>query len=126
MSYVKSLRGKESGIDYPIEPRTICDSDFGPVEVSALELSQGFIGFSGVVETPCRFRDCRHDGEPGCAVADAVANGTLDAGRLRRFRKLAAEEAFNSATLAERRARDKTFGKMVKRVMNDKKRKHGG
>jgi len=34
MSYVKSLRGKESGIDYPIEPRTICDSDFGPVEVT--------------------------------------------------------------------------------------------
>lgn len=34
MSYVKSLRGKESGIDYPIEPRTICDADFGPVEVT--------------------------------------------------------------------------------------------
>lgn len=34
MSYVKSLRGKESGIDYPVEPRTICDSDFGPVEVT--------------------------------------------------------------------------------------------
>ncbi|MEM8738028.1 MAG: threonine synthase [Planctomycetota bacterium] len=33
MSYVHSLRGKESGIDYPIEPRTICDADFGPVEV---------------------------------------------------------------------------------------------
>lgn len=34
MSYVHSLRGKESGIDYPIEPRTICDADFGPVEVT--------------------------------------------------------------------------------------------
>ncbi|MEM6458706.1 MAG: threonine synthase [Planctomycetota bacterium] len=34
MSYVKSLRGKESGVDYPIEPRTICDADFGPVEVT--------------------------------------------------------------------------------------------
>ncbi|MEM9882817.1 MAG: threonine synthase [Planctomycetota bacterium] len=34
MSYVKSLRGKESGIDYPIEPRTICDADFGPVEIT--------------------------------------------------------------------------------------------
>ncbi|MEM1109926.1 MAG: threonine synthase [Planctomycetota bacterium] len=34
MSYVHSLRGKESGLDYPIEPRTICDSDFGPVEVT--------------------------------------------------------------------------------------------
>jgi len=34
MSYVKSLRGKESGIDYSIEPRTVCDHDFGPVEVT--------------------------------------------------------------------------------------------
>jgi len=27
--YVKALRGRESGIEYPIEPRTICDTDFG-------------------------------------------------------------------------------------------------
>ena len=32
--YVKALRGRESGIEYPIEPRTICDTDFGPVEVT--------------------------------------------------------------------------------------------
>ena len=41
----------------------------------------------------CRFRDCRHDGEPGCAVLDAVHQGTLDAARLASFRKLQAEAA---------------------------------
>jgi ribosome biogenesis GTPase len=33
----------------------------------------------------CRFRDCAHRGEPGCAVADAVAKGELDSLRLSRF-----------------------------------------
>jgi ribosome biogenesis GTPase len=41
----------------------------------------------------CRFRDCRHHGEPGCAVAAAVAEGSLPAARLESFRKLAAEQA---------------------------------
>ncbi len=34
MSFVKSLRCKECGTEYPIEPRTVCDNDFGPVEVA--------------------------------------------------------------------------------------------
>ncbi len=41
----------------------------------------------------CRYADCRHDGEPGCAVAAAVAAGTLDAGRLDSHRDLVREMA---------------------------------
>lgn len=41
----------------------------------------------------CRFRDCRHEGEPGCAVLEAVDRGSLDAARLASFRKLQAEAA---------------------------------
>ncbi|HUQ05242.1 MAG TPA: ribosome small subunit-dependent GTPase A [Kofleriaceae bacterium] len=41
----------------------------------------------------CRFSDCRHQAEPGCAVRAAVDAGTLDAGRLTSFHKLAAERA---------------------------------
>jgi ribosome biogenesis GTPase len=73
----------------------------------------------------CRFRDCRHEDEPGCAVNAAIESGDLDAGRVRRWKKLAAEEAWNSASLAERRARDKAFGKMVKNAMKDKNMKKG-
>jgi ribosome biogenesis GTPase len=36
----------------------------------------------------CRFRDCRHEGEPGCAVEAAVAAGELDEKRLIHYRKL--------------------------------------
>lgn len=41
----------------------------------------------------CRFNDCGHDSEPGCAVTAAVADGTLDPARLGRWRVLEAEAA---------------------------------
>ena len=69
----------------------------------------------------CRFGDCQHDSEPGCAVQNAISRGELDARRLSSFRKLIREQAFNSATLAEKRARDKSFGKMVKAHVSEKR-----
>ena len=44
----------------------------------------------------CRFRDCAHDAEPGCAVKAAVEGGTLDAHRLASYHKLAAEAAWQA------------------------------
>lgn len=41
----------------------------------------------------CRFRDCRHEGDAGCAVAVALASGELDARRFASFKKLNAEQA---------------------------------
>ncbi|WP_331461856.1 ribosome small subunit-dependent GTPase A [Roseibium limicola] len=46
----------------------------------------------------CRFRDCSHTQEPGCAVQAAVAAGTLDAERLSRWRKLVEENRDNTVT----------------------------
>lgn len=68
----------------------------------------------------CRFVNCRHESEPGCAVRDAIEHGRLEAARLLRWRKLLAEDTFNSASLAERRTRDREFGKMVRRVKEAK------
>lgn len=45
----------------------------------------------------CRFRDCTHDHEPGCAVQGAIADGTLDPARLGRWRKLTAENLSNTS-----------------------------
>ena len=70
----------------------------------------------------CRFNDCAHDSEPGCAVQKAIKDGSLDPDRLRRWQKLKAEDRRNSEKLHEARARDKSFGKMVRRVMAEKDR----
>lgn len=47
-----------------------------------------------VIAGRCRFRDCTHNGEPGCAVSAAVAKGELDDARLENHRKLLREQAF--------------------------------
>jgi ribosome biogenesis GTPase len=52
----------------------------------------------------CRFRDCKHDQEPGCAVRAAIASGSLDPIRLEALEKLVREEA---ALEEEQRAREK-------------------
>jgi len=77
------------------------------------------------LESDCRFADCAHDREPGCAVRAAVASGQLDPARLERWNKLRREDAHNSATLAQARARDKGFTKMIKSVVRDQKGRKG-
>ena len=41
----------------------------------------------------CKFRDCKHESEPGCAVASAVQRGELDEKRLASMKELVAEES---------------------------------
>ena len=43
----------------------------------------------------CRFRDCKHENEPGCAVRKAIENGELDERRLESYRKIKAEAKFS-------------------------------
>ncbi|WP_417585619.1 ribosome small subunit-dependent GTPase A [Nitrincola sp.] len=73
--------------------------------------------------TQCRFSDCQHKVEPGCAVRQAIDDGTLDARRLTNFQKLNAEQARNTASLQERRAGERQFSKMVKSVVSTKARR---
>jgi len=69
----------------------------------------------------CRFSDCQHDTEPGCAVTGAIADGTLDPARLARWDKLRREDRRNSETVAQSHTRDRAFGKMVRKAVKDKK-----
>lgn len=72
----------------------------------------------------CRYRDCRHQGEPGCAVREAINIGTLSAERLSSLHKLQRELAWRDrrenrmADLAEKR-RWKSIHKSAKRFMNE-------
>lgn len=68
----------------------------------------------------CQFRDCQHETEPGCALSAAIEAAEIDPDRVKRWKKLVAEEARNSATLAERRANNRAFGKMIKDATKSK------
>ena len=59
----------------------------------------------------CKFPDCSHTRETGCAVLEAVENGTIDMASLENFRKMQKEQQHFQATIAEKRKKDKTFGK---------------
>lgn len=67
----------------------------------------------------CRFRDCHHESEPGCAVKAAIDAGDVDAARVARWQKLAREEAFNAASLAERKAKGRALSRLIRDVKKD-------
>lgn len=60
----------------------------------------------------CKFNDCAHKTEPGCAIRAAIDTGSLDADRLERWRKLERENRFNTATVGENRGHLKRLQKM--------------
>ncbi len=64
--------------------------------------------FEDVLEliAACRFSDCRHDAEPGCAIKNAIESGELDDRRYQNFLKLKAEQARNARVLAARAERE--------------------
>ena len=68
----------------------------------------------------CKFNDCRHDSEPGCAVQAAIESGELEPRRLESYFKLQREDQYNTETIAERHARTRAFSKMVKSHLADK------
>lgn len=71
----------------------------------------------------CRFNDCAHENEPGCAIRAALAAGQIDRDRISRWQKLLREDAQNSETVAQARARHRAFGKMGKVAQTAKHRK---
>lgn len=70
----------------------------------------------------CRFADCTHETEPGCAIKRAVERGDLTPDRLARWNKLVAEERFNSASLAERRSDDKALHKTIRAIQKSNRK----
>ncbi len=74
----------------------------------------------------CRFRDCAHSGEPGCAVADALAAGRIDPGRWESFRKLRAEAEYHETigdpfAAAERKRKWKAIHKQVRALYKSRR-----
>jgi hypothetical protein len=98
----------------------------GRYEVQILDSSDGIDDiFADIVEIAanCRFSDCTHATEPGCAVQVALAAGTIDPDRLKRYEKLQREDRRNSESQAAAHARNRKFGRMAKQVFAEKLKK---
>ncbi len=70
----------------------------------------------------CRFGDCTHTQEPGCAVLAALEAGELDEDRYRSYHKLKRETEFHDLSYVEKRKKDRELGRFYRSVLKDKKR----
>ncbi|MEQ9307900.1 MAG: ribosome small subunit-dependent GTPase A [Balneolaceae bacterium] len=68
----------------------------------------------------CKFSDCTHTEELGCAVLEALENNTLNLDLFNNYHKLKREQAHFSRTTHERRAKDKKMGKLYKSIIQEK------
>jgi ribosome biogenesis GTPase len=74
-----------------------------------------------VLSKECRYRDCSHTNEKGCAVLAALEADRLSEKRYQNYLRIVRESAFNEMSYLEKRKKDRAFGKMVKSVMKNKK-----
>jgi ribosome biogenesis GTPase / thiamine phosphate phosphatase len=70
----------------------------------------------------CRFPDCSHTKEAGCAVQEAIDKGIISGESLENYRKIIREQQRFVSTIAEKRKKDREFGKMAKSILQDKKK----
>ena len=89
-------------------------------------LSQVF-GEVDALATECRYRDCQHEHEPGCAVREAMKHGTLTAERFEHYHQLRKEAESYELRQDERSRRqaDRAFGRLIHTAMRTIKRQKG-
>jgi ribosome biogenesis GTPase len=96
----------------------------GMRELGLLGVSEGVSqGFEDIVRLSlnCRYPDCGHTQEPGCAVQAAVTSGTLTEGRYSSYMKLKKESEYHELSYLDKRKKDKAFGRFIKSVKKQMK-----
>jgi ribosome biogenesis GTPase len=80
--------------------------------------------FSEVLEIfqNCKFSNCSHTNEQGCAILAAIELGDLSEDRYQSYLKMKKEAKFNEMSYSEKRKKDKDFGKLIKSVLKNKQR----
>lgn len=97
----------------------------GMREFGITEADNGFdTGFADIGEfaSGCRYRDCSHTGEPGCAVRAALDAAELSQQHYDNFLKLRDESEFYQMSATEKRRKDRDFGKFIKSVKKNLKK----
>jgi len=83
-------------------------------------LDDSFAGIKALA-SQCRFTDCSHNNEPGCAIRKAIESGELNPEHYQSYLKLKAESDFNEMSYVDKRRKDKAFGKMVRTILKEKR-----
>lgn len=73
----------------------------------------------------CKFKDCTHMNETGCSVIEAVEKGEINRASYENYMKMEREKAFFESSVAERRKKDKDFGKMLKNYKKQREKNEG-
>lgn len=97
----------------------------GMRELGMLGVSEGIDGsFADIRELSenCRFADCSHASEPGCAIRKALEQNDLNAEHFQNYLKLKKESDFHDLSYVEKRKKDRAFGQMVKSVTKKNRR----
>lgn len=84
-------------------------------------IDESYADIAAIAER-CRFANCTHTTQKGCAVLLSVAEGELTAARFQSYLKLTKESKYYEMTYLEKRKKDKAFGKMVKNYMKSKQK----
>ncbi len=95
--------------------------ELGNIGVSS-GLEESFADIWSLSKT-CRFANCTHSQEAGCALLKAIENGTLQADRYQSYLKLMKESEYNELFYVEKRRKDRKFGQFVKTVMKHHKKR---
>lgn len=65
----------------------------------------------------CRYADCSHTQEPGCAILDAISSGNLSENRYSSYMKIKKESEYYEQSYVDKRKKDKAFGRYIKTVI---------
>jgi len=96
----------------------------GMREIGITDASVGLeITFDEIIELAqnCKFNNCTHSNEDGCAILHAVESGEVDADSYANFQKMEKERVFFESSIAEKKKKDKNFGKMIREVKKQRK-----
>jgi len=97
----------------------------GMRELGSMSVDDGLDGtFSEILALSqiCKFANCSHTNEKGCAILAAIKAGDLSEQHYQNYLKIKKESEFNQMSYLEKRKKDKSFGKLIKSTMKNKQR----
>jgi len=130
---VKEVRDKDNKGRHTTTRRQLICLESGSIFIDTPGMRElgNFTITTGIEETfeeikfyskQCRFKNCTHVKEPGCAVKDAVEKEIIDKNSYKNFLKIQKEARYYNMSYIEKRRKDKAFGKMIKNYKKSKKK----